>query len=153
MSGPSGPLLLAAALRRNASEFGDSPAIRNDQPMPGDDSRLYAPSEAPPAVVFEVMPRVAAPPPPHPAATTPSQNSNKSTNDAFAQTMGSGDHGVSPVVTVDVPPPVITNAPTIDSTSTAPVPAPVDVASASTVMQSANQPVVNCSSISKPSVR
>ena len=74
-------------------------------------------------------------------ATTPSQNSNKSTNDAFAQTMGSGDHGVSPVVTVDVPPPVITSAPTVDSTSTAPV--PVDVASASTVMQSANQPRVD----------
>src|SRR5664279_5300856 len=79
-------------------------------------------------------PKVSAGPLP---ATTPSQNLKNSSNDAFAQTMGSGDHGASPVATVDVPPPVITNAPTLDSQST-PIPKPLeDVASASTVMQSA----------------
>ncbi|MEO8841807.1 MAG: serine/threonine-protein kinase [Kofleriaceae bacterium] len=68
------------------------------------------------------------------AANTPSQNlehsANRSTEDAFAQTMGSGDHGESPVA-----PPVITNAPTLPSQPG--VPKRVDdVASASTVMQS-----------------
>ena len=85
-------------------------------------------------------PKVSAGPLP---ATTPSQNLKNSSNDAFAQTMGSGDHGASPVATVDVPPPVIANAPTVDSQSSTPVPKPVeDVASASTVMASANLGVV-----------
>ena len=66
-----------------------------------------------------------------PVAAPPSQSSkiNAKSDDAFAQTMGSGDHGVSPVVT---------NAPTLDSESGNPVPKPVeDIASASTVAASA----------------
>jgi eukaryotic-like serine/threonine-protein kinase len=81
-------------------------------------------------------PKVSAGPLP---ATTPSQNLKNSSNDAFAQTMGSGDHGASPVVTANAPPPVITNAPTLDSHPG--VPKPIDDgASASTVMQAAAIP-------------
>ena len=57
------------------------------------------------------------------APQTQSSKTNSKSDDAFAQTMGSGDHGVSPV---------ITNAPTLDSESGKPVPDP-DIASARTV--------------------
>ncbi|MEP6861552.1 MAG: protein kinase [Deltaproteobacteria bacterium] len=69
------------------------------------------------------------------AAGSPSQNSKNSSNDAFAQTMGSGDHGFSPVKeTLDMPPPVSATAKTVDSQKGVPVPL-ADVASASTVAQ------------------
>jgi len=79
-------------------------------------------------------PKVSGPPA---AAGSPSQNSKNSSNDAFAQTMGSGDHGFSPVKeTLDMPPPVSASAKTVDSERGVPVPVPVeDVASASTVAQ------------------
>jgi hypothetical protein len=70
-----------------------------------------------------------------PAGGSPSQNSKDSSNDAFAQTMGSGDHGFSPVkATLDMPPPVSAVAKTVDSQKGVPVPL-ADVASASTVAQ------------------
>jgi serine/threonine-protein kinase len=73
------------------------------------------------------------------AATSPSQNSQNSspsrTAEAFAQTMGSGDHGFSPVKpTLDMPPPVSASAKTVDSQKGVPLPLE-DVASASTVAQ------------------
>jgi eukaryotic-like serine/threonine-protein kinase len=74
-----------------------------------------------------------------PASGSPSQNSKNSSPsrraEAFAQTMGSGDHGFSPVKeTLDMPPPVSAGAKTVDSQKGVPVPLE-DVASASTVAQ------------------
>jgi len=70
-----------------------------------------------------------------PVSGSPSQNSKNSSKDAFAQTMGSGDHGFSPVKpTLDMPPPVSAVAKTVDSQKGVPVPV-ADVASASTVAQ------------------
>jgi len=68
-----------------------------------------------------------------PVSSSPSQNSKNSSKDAFAQTMGSGDHGFSPVKpTLDMPVDAVAN--TVDSQKG--VPSPVaDVASASTVAQ------------------
>ena len=71
------------------------------------------------------------------AAASPSQNLKNSSNDAFAQTMGSGDHGFSPVKpTLDMPGPasqaVDASAPTIDSQRGVPAPVP-EIASARTV--------------------
>ena len=69
------------------------------------------------------------------ASGSPSQNSKDSSKDAFAQTMGSGDHGFSPVKeTLDMPPPVSAVAKTVHSQKGVPVPL-ADVASASTVAQ------------------
>ena len=74
-----------------------------------------------------------------PATGSPSQSSKNSEPsrgaEAFAQTMGSGDHGFSPVKeTLDMPPPVSAVAKTVDSQKGVPVPVG-DVASASTVAQ------------------
>ena len=72
-----------------------------------------------------------------PVSSSPSQNSKNSSpsrgEDAFAQTMGSGDHGFSPVKpTLDMPVDAVAN--TVDSQKG--VPSPVaDAASASTVAQ------------------
>jgi len=68
-----------------------------------------------------------------PVSSSPSQNSKNSSKDAFAQTMGSGDHGFSPVKpTLDMPVDAVAN--TVDSQKG--VPSPVaDAASASTVAQ------------------
>jgi len=68
-----------------------------------------------------------------PVSSSPSQNSKNSSKDVFAQTMGSGDHGFSPVKpTLDMPVDAVAN--TVDSQKG--VPSPVaDVASASTVAQ------------------